>query len=544
VSTRAAALEPAQSAGTGLPARPDRLQDLPLAVAVAVELLVLALLPRVVTVDGPAHVAGGWALAHAGDPVVSRLYEIDLQALPNLLATFLLAGLLTVVGPDAAEKLLVAGYAVLLPLALRYALRGVDPRAGWLAVVAVPFTGSYLFFYGFYNFCLGLALALVVAGVALRRRDGWTAWPVAGLAAAVLLTWAAHLLPALVAAVLVAVLALTRVAHDRTGGLGPALRRHLLPVVVAGLPVLGLTLAFAGSDAAARGPAEHRPLLDLVLGLIGLGRPLVVYAVAEYAVAAVLALVLLGLAWQRHPPSPERRALGLTTVLATVAYLASPNRFGPEYGFLNDRLSLFPPLLLLLWAAGPPPSRTTRRAVVAAVLGVGLALALLRVPTETRYQRDVAELLSVAPAVPRGSTLVRLQLWRPEPAGGPVAGRNRFRDPLRHQTSRLAVLAGSVDAGHYEAVLPYFPVRFRPGLDPRRALDPTLRELDRVPPGIDLAAARELVDVVIVLGRRRASEQVLASPQAQRALADLTASYRLAATSTRSGLAEVWVRRS
>jgi hypothetical protein len=139
---------------------------------------------------------------------------------------------------------------------------------------------------------------------------------------------------------------------------------------------------------------------------------------------------------------------------------------------------------------------------------------------------------------------VRLQLWRPEPAGGPVAGRNRFRDPLRHQTSRLAVLAGSVDAGHYEAVLPYFPVRFRPGLDPRRALDPTLRELDRVPPGIDLAAARELVDVVIVLGRRRASEQVLASPQAQRALADLTASYRLAATSTRSGLAEVWVRRS
>lgn len=520
-----------------LPARTPA--DLALAVAVGLELLVLALLPRVVTVDGPAHVAGGWALAHAGDPVVARLYEVDLQALPNLLATFLLAGLLTVAGPDTAEKLLVAAYAVLLPLALRYALRGVDPRAGWLAVVAVPFTGGYLFFYGFYNFCLGLALSLVVAGVALRRRDGWTPGGVAALAGAVLLTWSAHLLPALVAAVLVGVLALTRVAQDGPGGL----RRHLLPVVVAGLPVLVLTLAFAGSEAAARGPAERRPLGELVLGLVGLGRPLVVYSDAEYAVCAALALLLAGLAVQRRARSPERRALGLTTLLVTAAYLASPNRFGPEYGFLNDRLSLFPPLLLLLWSAGPPPSRAVRRAVVAVVLGAALALTLLRVPTEVRFQRDVAELLSVAPAVPRGSTLVRLQLWRPQPVGGGVAGRNRFRDPLRHETSRLAVLAGGVDAGHYEAVLPYFPVRFRPERDPRRALDPTLRELDRVPPGIDLAAARDLVDVVVVVGRRRAAPEVLASPAAQRALADLTASYRLAATSARTGLAEVWVRR-
>ncbi len=403
----------------------------------------------------------------------------------------------------------------------------------------MPFTFGYLFFYGFYNFCLGVALALLVAGLALRRRDGWSAGSTAGLAALLLVTWAAHLLPALVAGVLVAVLAVTRaLSPTRAGRL-----RHLLPVVAAGLPVLVLTLAFAGSDAADRGAAVHRPLRELVLGLVTLGRPLVVYADAEYALTSVLALVLLWLATRRRERSPERLALGLTALLATVAYLASPARYGQEYGFLNDRLSLFPPLLLLLWAAGPPPSVRVRRAVVAVVLGVGLGLTLLRVPTEVRYQRDVAELLSVAPAVPRGSTLVRLQLWRDPPAGGPVAGRNRFRDPLRHETSRLAVLAHSVDAGHYEAVLPYFPVRFRAGEDPRRALDPTLRQLDRIPPGIDLAAARDLVDVVVVVGRRRATPRVLEQPEAQQALADLAASYRLTATSTRTGLAEVWVRK-
>ena len=77
-------------------------------------------------------------------------------------------------GADAAEKALVAAYVVLLPLALRYALRGVDPRADWLAVVAVPFTPHYLFTYGFYNLCLGLGLGLLVVGLALRQRDGWT----------------------------------------------------------------------------------------------------------------------------------------------------------------------------------------------------------------------------------------------------------------------------------------------------------------------------------------------------------------------------------
>ncbi|MDP9433705.1 MAG: hypothetical protein M3P93_00275, partial [Actinomycetota bacterium] len=209
--------------GSGLPRPLDR-GDAVLAAAVAVELVVLALLPRVVTTDGPGHVLGGWVMAHPDDPFLSRFYEVDLTPVPNLLATVVLAGLLRLTDPDLAEKLLVAGYVVLLPLALRYALRGVDARSGWLAVVALPFTAGYLFLYGFYNYCVGVALSLLVAGLALRRRDGWS-WPAAAaLSGLMLLTWTAHLLPALIAGLLVAVLALTRTAAQRRPLL-PALRR-------------------------------------------------------------------------------------------------------------------------------------------------------------------------------------------------------------------------------------------------------------------------------------------------------------------------------
>lgn len=524
-------LEPAPARRLGRVAR----ADLPLLAAVAVELLVLALLPRVVTVDGPAHVLGGWVLAHPGDPLLSRYYEIDLGPVPNLLTTVLLAGLLRVLGADAAEKALVAGYVVLLPLALRYALRGVDPRAGWLAVVAVPFTPHYLFTYGFYNLCLGLGLGLLVVGVALRQRDGWTPRTTALLTGLLALTWSAHLLPLLVAALLVGVLALLRARAAGRSGLAP----HLLPVVLAGLPVAVLTGLFVLSDAADRGPAEHDAPGALLLGLLGLSAPLVAYSRHEAWPAAALALVLLGLAAaaaRRRPGGPERQALAVTGLLVTAWYFVSPERYGPQYGFLNDRLSLFPPLLLLLWAACPPPRAAVRRGVVAAVLGAALAVAVLRVPVEARYQRDVAELMSVADDVPRGSRLLKVQLWRDPPGEGRV--RNPYRDALRHEVSRLAVVTGGIDVGHYEAVLDYFPARFREDADPRAAVDPAGTGLWSVPPRVDVRT--DTVDVVLVLGRRRASERQLRGGAP--VLAAVEAGYRRVAVSRRTGLVEVWVR--
>ncbi len=518
--------------------RPSR-DDLPLLLAVGVELLVLALLPRVITVDGPAHLAGGWVLAHPRDPFLQSLYRIDLTPVPNLLASLLLAGLLRLVGPDGAEKALVAAYVVGLPLALRYALRGVDRRAGWLAVVAVPFTPHYLFTYGFYNLCLGLVLALLVVGLALRQRGGWGRGATAGLAALLLLTWSAHLLPFLVAALLVGVLGLLRLRADDRGR-GPALRRHVLPVGLAALPVLVLTARFAASGAADRGTAERTPLRELLEGLLLLKAPLVAYSRFEVWASGTVAVVLLALAvaaLRRRQGGPERQALAATALLVTAWFFLSPERYGPQYGFLNDRISLFPPLLLLLWAAAAPPRRVLQGTVVVAVLGSAVAVGVLRAPVEARYQRDVAELLSVADAVPRGSVMVKVQLWRDPPGGGEV--RNAYRDALRHQLGRVAVLRDSVDAGHYEAVLDYFPARFRAGTDPRRAVDPTGRGLWSVPPAIDLAAPA--VDVVVVEGRRRASERQLrlAGP----VLAQLEAGFTRVAVSRRTGLAEVWVRR-
>ncbi len=97
-----------------------------------------------------------------------------------------------------------------------------------------------------------------------------------------------------------------------------------------------------------------------------------------------------------------------------------------------------------------------------------------------------------------------------------------------------------MNVGHYEAATPYFPVRFRPATDPRRAIDPDLRGLEQVPARVDLARGP---DVVLLVGRNRADPDTLAGPGARRLLAQLETGYRRTATSERSQLVEVWQRR-
>ena len=511
-----------------------------LAVAVAVQSAAIAAWPRVVTVDGPAHLAGAYALLRGGEGT-QALYDVDLSPVPNVLAALLLAALLSVLGPDGAERVLVLGYAVGLPLAMWWALRGVHPQAGWLALVAVPFVGGYLFAYGFYGFCLGLVGLLLVAGAALRQRDGWTARATAGTALLLLLTWSAHLMPLMVALLLVAVLALCRAWAARGTGWGAVVRAHLVGPLLVALPVLALTAVFTASSAGTRGePVRVAGVGSLLLGLLGLGKPLVAWTTAEYVGSALVALGLLALAVQarRGGARPERAALAITGLGVLGWYLASPDRYGPAYGLLNDRLSVFPPLLLALWAAGPPPSARAGRAAVAVLLAGVVALVGVRLPTEVRFQREVAELLSVAPDVPVGSTLVAVRLVRTGPVGEDA--RNTARDPLRHQAGRIAVLRDGVDVGHYQAATPYFPVQWDPATDPRRGLERGLAGLELVPPVVDLTAGP---DVVLLIGRDRAGPEVLADPAVVRALAQLERLYRPTAVSARSGLVEVWQRR-
>jgi len=522
-----------------------------LAAGLLVQLLPLVLFPVVLTQDGAAHLDGAWVLVHHGDagPVgaaLRRQFSLDLSPVPNMFTSLVLAGLLHVVPADLAEKLLVAGFTVALAAALGYAARGVDRRAGWLAVAALPLAGSELVAYGFYNFCWGVSGGLVVLGMALRRREGWTVRAAAGLGALLVLTWSAHLLPFLLAAFGVLLLAALRTNADvrRGGELTAALRRHVLPVVLAGVPAAVLSIRYAALGAGAVGGPTGGLAPSRVASLVTGFRPFVVLSWLELVPAVAVVGTLGFLAWRagRGRPlrdgDPDRWALAVLPVLCAVAYLVTPDQLGENFGFLPERLAWFPPLLLALWAATRPSGRRLRVVATAVLVVAASAAVVIRLPAQAGAARQDRELMSVAGAIPAGSDFLVLRYSGTPAPVLPVS--SRTPDFLRHESSRLAIRSQSADVGMYEAETPYFQVSFDGGPDVSRRIAAQPADLEKRPPRVDLRAARGLVDYVLVVGLDAAPPAVRSAPQTRAVLAELTGHYQEVAVSSPSGLVSVW----
>ena len=92
----------------------------------------------------------------------------------------------------------------------------------------------------------------------------------------------------------------------------------------------------------------------------------------------------------------------------------------------------------------------------------------------------------------------------------------------------------------YEAGTPYFQVSFAGGPEVWRRLVSDPSDLEQQPPPVDLAAARGLLDYVVVVGLDRAPPAVRQARPTQAVLGELTANYQLVKVSSTTGLASVW----
>jgi hypothetical protein len=546
--------------------RPVPLDLLVLVAASLVLALPFVVLHHVNTIDGPSHVLGARILGSLGSTALAQHYYLhSITFAPNLLTAFLLSAFMTVVSPTWSEKLLAIGYIVAFPLAVRFAIRSVNPSAGWLALLSLPFTVSYLFLYGFYDFCYGMVGAFVAIGLAIRWRGQWTVWRSVVLALVLVLTLAAHIVPWVMAAVIIGVLVLTdaisqyrrdrggpsRSAPVAEGGAvtaapsgGGVLRRVLLPPALAVVPSVVLTVLFFLSDGVGGGAMQRKSLASLVEGLATLTLPIVSYTRLEIAAAVLTVLVLVvvfGLSVARVGRAGVSTlciGLGASVVVSTVIYFASPDTIGTG-SLLNDRLSLFPPLMLLLTCASLPSSPRIWRSAGLVGLAAALLAAGVRLPTQVRYDRQVTEYLTVERAIAPGKTLVALRFA----TFSPPLGDQRYKqlDPLAHEASRVAADNGDIDLRNLDGQFPYYLYRFRPGLEnlAQRYLD----DYD-VPPDANLSAynaqSGRAVDYVLLVGLNQASAAVRDAP-ATRALEQVLARDYVHVLTTRpTGLVEVY----
>lgn len=509
-----------------------------------VALLPLVLLRHMVSIDGPSHLLGAYVLAHHTMPLYRAYYRIDLFPTPNVATELVLAGLLRVLSPGTAEKVLVGGYVLLFCAGLRYAIRSVTPRARWLSYLAFPLVYQHLLYYGFYNFSFGLALSLFAVGSVVRYRARWT--PRRGLVFGtfLVLTYFAHLLPLLMALLFAGVLVGYDVLRPPTPrqALGARLRGVIVPALAA-LPVVVLTLAFVLRPS----PYPLRPVWSSfrtkLTGLLSLGIPLHTFSSHEYIgtiVLAVLLGVLIALGFRaRAGGGGDSAALATAALLAVAVYFVSPSQLNAGYGFLNNRLSYFALVFPLLWLASRRVPRPVQVATVAVAVLVAVGLTVVRWPELRRYDRQISEVQAAGRALPLHATFTVVRLSRKQTPGsswGPAT------DPLKHVASLIATDISGIDLVHYEAQLPYFPTQFRtPYLfHVRTGRNFVLAE--QVPPRVTLLDSRRGsgdVQYVLLIGRTPTSGT--AARQANAVLRPLAAGYHLMSTSP-TGLIRIYAR--
>jgi hypothetical protein len=496
--------------------------------------------------DGPAHLESAAILRDYHRPdrsLLPRVYTISDHFDPNWLGHLVLLGLMTVLPPLAAEKVLLTGYVVLLPLGLRYALDGVRAGAGWLAVLAFPIVPNFLYHMGFYNFCYSLALFCFVVGYYLRHHERFGVRQTLILGALALLTYFCHIVGVAAAMLAVGVLALAwRPANE------PLLGRLLKPAL-AFLPVVVLGAAFVGRQGTAAGwftdPLtlwEYLSSLEMLVSYINAERLLT--GLLFWGLAALTFIVL----WARWRSRSFGRADWLLAVAGVIlfGYFISPTALSGG-SYIKPRLALLTLLALVLWLGSFPFGPRLKRTVQAVATLISVGLLALHVAAFAAFNDYLTEYVSVEPHLEANRTLLPLPFAHGLRTGDPRTD-NAKVGVFRHAAGYLAARAGVIDLENYEGHSGYFPVDYRPEVDPYVQLNPEhVGEdvgLQAEPPEVDFLKYPERtglpVDYVLLWDVR---PDLKDTPAGKAIFAQLAGRYELTFTSSPRGLLQLWRRK-
>ncbi len=495
------------------------------------------------TQDGPGHQALAFILRQYGRPdagLLRHYYALNREALPNWFIFFLLTRVLRFLAVPVAEKVLLTVYALLLPLSVRYALKGIaqegSDRAGFLAVLSFPFIYNYTLHMGFFNFCFSLPAFFFTVGYWLRHGERMTPLRTAALALLILWVYFCHPVTLVMTAAALLTLAGWHVLLER--GAAPAdIRRWLLPPLLALLPAVALMASFVGRRMGSK--IDFLPLWEKLKHLAGL------YSLASLShwtppLAAALALLFyvvacLCLRQRGRRPLEARDGLFLVVLVFLAAYFLAPSEISGG-GFVNHRLNLFPFLALILWLGAFDHSERRRRWIQ--IVATGLAVLFLFVYTRAYVllNQGLAEIAAAGERMEPDHTFLYLSYAHrgEQPNGRELAFRT---EPFLHAGGYIAAEKRLVDLSLYEANEDYFPIYYRPELNPYRHLSVGPLGIEQSPPRAEILAYPQRtggrVDYVLIWGLR---QERLGEPDVRKVLDQLAVGFDVVWTGGEGGV--------
>ena len=366
---------------------------------VLLALLIVAALPvAVCTVPGlsdlPNHLARYHVFAsHGAGGPIDRWYKVEWRWIGNLGIDLPVLLLTPWLGVEAATRLACSMIAPLVVLGLLALGRAAHGRITAGALLALPMAMAQPWMYGFVNYWLAIALALLTsaAWLAWRPHRWWLHALVSGAAA--LVVWTAHIQGWAVLLILVGACELARVRS-----VADLLRRaaKALPLLAPLAPMVAWRGGGPGLLWSYDRHVAFAKVMDFVTVLKGASKPLDLAVTALLAAAALLALAWAG----RRRVDP---GLALAATLLTVATVVLPTTMLGSWG-ADLRLAPVAVAVALL-ALGPAGDPRRERALA----GIGAALFVGRAAFITvewsRADAVLGRRLALLDRVPRGSRM-------------------------------------------------------------------------------------------------------------------------------------------
>jgi hypothetical protein len=392
-----------------------------------------------------------------------------------------MAGLMYLIPALAAEKVLLSGYVILLPISLCYVLRTIRPDGAFLTVLIFPFVYNSLLHMGFYNFSYSLVMFFFVVGYWLKHYERLTLYNTMMLSSLSLVLYFCHIFSLVLAYMAIGLLTMWWMgcdlihpsdAHMRTRQLNlqalwAVLGERVLVLLYALLPTIILVAIFLLRQGTARGSAP--PTAHLWQSLYHLD-VLISYDEREgwwalmlvwFFIALLGYLLISKIAYRRG-----HRWDGLLLVVTgySVVYFTAPNAMSGGGG-ISGRMSLYVFLALILWCGAQSYHRIVKRGIQVVATGIALALLGLHVQKYVELNEYLEEYLSGMHLIEPNTTLLPLEFsyHGRTPDGRMLSSRV---PPFGHASGYLAAQRGLVDLKNYEAFGNTFPVMFRPHLNP------------------------------------------------------------------------------
>ena len=127
------------------------------------------------TLDGAAHLHNSSLINHLiteDNPVLHQFYEFNSALVPNWTGHFFLSFFQFFLPAFLAEKAVLVLLLVGMAYAFRSLIKVMTPGNYMFSYLIFPFTYSFVFFLGFYNFCFGLIFLFITLAYWIRIEKG------------------------------------------------------------------------------------------------------------------------------------------------------------------------------------------------------------------------------------------------------------------------------------------------------------------------------------------------------------------------------------